>query len=142
MLLPQFQTIPIVLDNLGNHMTLLEALGDSDVDLSSEGPSTLFAPTDAALEAWMTATGMHWKGLSDAELDAALLYHVIEGLHSADSLSDGQVITTLTGEAITVSIDDGVLSLNGVSVVVTPDVQASNGVIHVIDTVLTPPSSE
>ena len=48
-LLPQFQTIPIVLDNLGNHTELLEALDDANIDLSGESPSTIFAPTDDAV---------------------------------------------------------------------------------------------
>ena len=138
--LPQFQTLPIVLENLGTHEMLLDTMDEADVDLSDEGPYTLFAPTDAAFEAFFLAAGISDNGWLNSEgLEAALLYHVAEGLSGSDSLSDGQEIPTLSGQPLTLSVVDGLISINGAAMVITPDVQASNGVIHVIDAVLTAP---
>jgi uncharacterized surface protein with fasciclin (FAS1) repeats len=66
-----------------------------------------------------------------------LTYHVVSGNVMSSDLSDGQVITTLNGDTLTVSIQNGVVKV-GNATVTTPDVKASNGVVHVIDTVLLP----
>lgn len=119
--------------------TLVAAVGAADLveTLSSEGPFTVFAPTDAAFEA-----------LPDGVLDALLLeenkdtlvkiltYHVVPGEVTSDQVSAGDV-ATVEGQTVTVTTDEGV-QVNGANVV-TADVEASNGVIHVIDSVLLPP---
>jgi transforming growth factor-beta-induced protein len=103
--------------------------------LSSEGPFTVFAPTDAAFAA--LPAGTLDAVLADTELlTSILLYHVVPGRVLASDLSDGQVVTTVEGRPVRVTLGGGA-RVNGVNIVIT-DVAASNGVIHVIDRVLLP----
>ncbi len=120
--------------------TLVAAVTAADLvgTLSSEGPFTVFAPTDAAFEA-----------LPDGLLDALLLpenkdaltsiltYHVLPAEVMAADVTAGEV-ETVEGSTIEIKTDDGVM-VNDANVVAT-DVDASNGVIHAIDAVLVPPS--
>lgn len=102
---------------------------------------TVFVPTDSAFEEFGNVDDM-----SDAELKQIMDYHVIEGekLLSGD-LSDGQTLTTRQGAELTVSVSDGTITLTGVngdeSVVQKADIEGSNGVIYIMDTVLDPRSS-
>lgn len=122
--------------------TLVAAVTAADLaeTLSSEGPFTVFAPTDDAFEALP-------EGLLDALLEPEnkdalteiLTYHVVSGEVTSDQVEAGDV-TTVQGEDITITTDDGVVELNGTATVTAVDVEASNGVIHVIDGVLVPPS--
>eukprot|EP00977_Amphora_coffeiformis_P024873 scaffold17426_cov170-Amphora_coffeaeformis.AAC.6 len=107
--------------------------------LSGEGPFTVFAPTNAsfaALPAELLSKLLEdqWK----AHLADVLTYHVAAGNVSSDMLSDGQTITMVNGEDVTIGIADGTVTINGNAEVVTADVYRSNGVAHVIDAVLTP----
>jgi uncharacterized surface protein with fasciclin (FAS1) repeats len=105
--------------------------------LNGEGPFTVFAPTNEAFEA--LPPGVLDALLlpeNQAVLTQILTYHVVQGAVTSDQITDGEV-PTLEGQNITVSTADGV-TVNGATVV-TADVEASNGVIHVIDTVLLPP---
>jgi uncharacterized surface protein with fasciclin (FAS1) repeats len=109
--------------------------------LSGEGPFTVFAPTDAAFDA--LPDGLLDALIADPEgdLTKVLLYHVVAGNVLSGDLSDGQVITTLLGQELTVTIDGGVFinDVGGNSVQVTvPDLEADNGVVHVVDGVLIP----
>jgi uncharacterized surface protein with fasciclin (FAS1) repeats len=133
-------TIVDVAVEAGTFETLVaavEAAGLAET-LSGEGPFTVFAPTDEAFAALP-------EGLVDAlllpenqeALTAILTYHVLDGEVLAADVTAGDV-TTLEGEDITISTDDGVM-VNEATVTAT-DVLASNGVIHVIDAVLVPPS--
>jgi uncharacterized surface protein with fasciclin (FAS1) repeats len=125
----------------GSFNTLVAAVQAADlVDaLSAEGPLTVFAPTDDAFAALP-------EGLVDCllleenvdALSAILTYHVVDGKVMSTDLTDGPV-ATLQGEEITVDLTDGV-TLNDSVTVAAADVEASNGVIHVIDGVLVPPS--
>ncbi|HYN34062.1 MAG TPA: fasciclin domain-containing protein [Ilumatobacteraceae bacterium] len=125
----------------GTFNTLVAAVGAAElVDaLSGEGPLTVFAPTDDAFAALPA-------GLVDClllpenkeTLTTILTYHVVEGAVMSTDLTDGPV-PTLQGEEITVDLTDGV-TLNDSVTVVAADVAASNGVIHVIDGVLLPPT--
>ena len=107
--------------------------------LSSEGPFTVFAPTDDAFAALP-------EGLVDCllleenvdALSAILTYHVVSGAVLSTDLTDGPV-ASVQGEEITVSLTDGVV-LNDSASVIIADVPASNGVIHAIDGVIVPPS--
>ena len=117
-------------------------LGLQDFLSNLDGEFTLFAPSDAALGNLDPATlnGL----LADPEGAAALLnYHVVPGrVGAADvvGLADSS-ITSSTGLPINITLDaDGNPVLNGVSVVTSADLEADNGIIHVIDTVLTPPT--
>jgi transforming growth factor-beta-induced protein len=107
--------------------------------LSGEGPFTVFAPTDQAFEEALAALDMTADDLlADTDtLTTILTYHVVDGAVFSGDLTEGDV-TTLQGEPLTVSLADGVMINN--ATVTTPDIEASNGVIHVIDAVLLPPS--
>ncbi|MAU09975.1 MAG: hypothetical protein CL607_09160 [Anaerolineaceae bacterium] len=118
----------------------LQASGAAET-LAGEGPFTVFAPTNDAFLALIAEMGVDPTTLmADQEaLMGVLLYHVAEGEVTSDMLEDGQEIMTLAGETVTVSIGDSVV-LNDAATVTTADIAASNGVVHVIDAVLVPPS--
>ena len=133
-----------VIVNSPDHNTLEVAVIAAELadDLSGPGPFTVFAPTDAAFAA--LPAGVVDSLLVDPTGDLAqiLLYHVVSGTALSTSLTDGQTITTLQGEDITVTIDTNGVMINNAMVVVA-DILADNGVVHVIDAVLIPqlPSS-
>ena len=122
--------------------TLVAAITAADLGetLSGDGPFTVFAPTNEAFAALP-------EGLLDAlllpenqdALTAILTYHVVSGEVPSDQVTEGDV-DTVQGEAIAVTIPDGTVTLNDSVTVTAVDVEASNGVIHVIDGVLVPPS--
>jgi phosphate transport system substrate-binding protein len=125
-------------------VSLVEAAGLVDV-LNSEGPFTVFAPTDEAfakLPAWV----VEYLGANPEALTRVLTYHVVSGeVMSADlssmmapSMEMTSVGSETTGSELDIQVSDTGVTVNGVNVI-TPDVDASNGVIHVIDTVLIPP---
>ncbi|WP_439483033.1 fasciclin domain-containing protein [Cyclobacterium plantarum] len=123
-----------------DHSTLVTALSTAGLveTLSGDGPFTVFAPTNAAFEALPEGTVESLLAPEGKEqLTAILTYHVVAGNVMAADLSDGQVVKTLNGQEITVSISDGKVMINGASVT-TADLSGSNGVIHVIDGVLLP----
>ncbi|MBL6866029.1 MAG: fasciclin domain-containing protein [Flavobacteriales bacterium] len=121
--------------------TLLElAVGAAGlVDaLSGEGPFTVFAPTDDAVVALTEALGITADDLlALPNLGEILQYHVVAGEAFSDDLEDGQMITTLLGQDVTVSIDDAGVMINEAMVIIA-DLEAENGVVHVIDAVLVP----
>jgi uncharacterized surface protein with fasciclin (FAS1) repeats len=121
----------------GSFTTLLAAIDAAGLTatLAGEGPFTVFAPTDEAFAALPAGTveGL----LADPEaLTAVLTYHVVSGKAVAADVTGLDSVTTLQGGSLAVSATDGV-KIGGASVVAA-DVMASNGVIHVIDTVLIP----
>ncbi len=127
----------------GRFTTLVAALEAAGLveTLSGEGEFTVFAPTDEAFTA--LPEGVLDTLLADPEGDLTniLLYHVIEGIFLAEDVVTLESATTLLGENITITVtDDGVI-LNDTVMVIITDIQASNGVIHVIDAVLIPPSA-
>ena len=71
-------------------------------------------------------------------LGGILIYHVVPGLAPSDALRAGQQVATLQGSPVTVTLEGGQIRINNAKVVVA-DIQASNGIIHVIDAVLIPP---
>lgn len=122
--------------------TLVTALDSTDLvsSLSEDGPFTVFAPTNEAFEALPDGALEDLIGAEDkSELESILLYHVVEGSTMSGDLSDGeQMVTTLQGDSLTVEVsDEGVMV--GDAQVVEADIEAANGVIHVIDGVLMPP---
>ncbi|WP_439649913.1 fasciclin domain-containing protein [Gymnodinialimonas hymeniacidonis] len=130
-------TIVDVATEAGSFTTLLAAAEAAGLveTLSGEGPLTVFAPTDEAFAALPEGTveGL----LADTEaLTAVLTYHVVAGAVMSGDLSDGMTATTVNGADITVSLDP--VMINDANVVAA-DIEASNGVIHVIDSVLLPP---
>jgi len=119
--------------------TALQAAGLVDV-LKGEGPFTVFAPTDEAFA--KLPEGTIEALLADTEaLTAVLTYHVVPGEVTAEQVVGLSEATTVQGSPIAIEVVDGSVVLNGSSTVTATDVEASNGVIHVIDTVILPPSN-
>ena len=124
----------------GNFNTLVAAVKAAGLDetLSGPGPFTVFAPTNAAFA--KLPAGTIAALLADKErLTSILTYHVVSGnVMAADIVkSNGATPKTVNGLPLDIVVRDGKVSVSGVNVV-TADVQASNGVIHVIDAVLLP----
>jgi len=112
----------------------VEAAGLVDT-LKGEGPFTVFAPTDEAFAA--LPAGTLEALLADPEALAKILtYHVVAGKVMSGDLTNGMMATTVNGANITIMTEDGVM-VNDANVIAA-DIEASNGVIHVIDTVLIP----
>ena len=105
--------------------------------LSGEGPFTVFAPTNAAF-AKIPKADLD-KLLADrAALTKVLTYHVVAGRVPSSQVVTLKEAKTVQGQNITIQVKDGKVILNGNSTVTTTDIQARNGIIHVIDTVLMP----
>ena len=125
----------------GSFSTLLTAAKAAGLveTLQGAGPFTIFAPTDEAFAALPAGTldGL----LADPEaLKRILLYHVVAGAVKAADVVGMTSATSLEGSPIAVAVKDGTVYLNETAKVTATDVVASNGVIHVIDHVLLPPS--
>ena len=126
----------------GSFSTLLTAAKAAGLveTLQGEGPFTVFAPTDAAFAALPAGT---LDGLLNdpAALKKVLLYHVVSGSVTSDKVVGMTSATSVEESPIAISVKDGAVYLNDTAKVVTPDVMASNGIIHVIDQVILPPAS-
>ena len=125
----------------GRFKTLAAALGAAGLveTLKGEGPFTVFAPTDdafAKLPAGTVETLLKPENLE--QLKSILLYHVVSGKVLADQVVTLESADTVLGKPVTIKVMDGKVYVNDSQVVLT-DVLASNGVIHVIDSVLLPP---
>jgi uncharacterized surface protein with fasciclin (FAS1) repeats len=124
----------------GSFNTMAAALTAANLvgTLKGAGPFTVFAPTDEAFA--KLPAGTVESLLKDIpKLTAILTFHVVAGkVMAADVLTmDGQSATTVNGAALAISTKDGV-KLNGTTTVLKPDIECTNGVIHVIDSVLIP----
>ncbi len=131
-------------DGFSTLVAAVEAAGL--VDTLSEGNFTVFAPTDEAFAAALEALGVSAEDLlADTDtLTAILTYHVVTGDFSAEdltSLSSNGIadLNTVNGADLPFTVDGDAVVLNDSATVVAADVEASNGIIHVIDTVLLPP---
>lgn len=135
-------TIVDVAVGAGQFKTLAAALAAADlVDvLKTGGPFTVFAPTDAAFAKLPAGTVEELlQPENKAKLQAVLKYHVVVGrVTGSDALAAGKA-KTLEGKRVTIALNEGRLQINDATVLKN-DVAASNGVIHIIDTVLLPPS--
>ena len=119
--------------------TLVAAVQAADLveTLKGDGPFTVFAPTDEAFAALPEGTVEELlKPENKDQLVAILTYHVVPGKVMSTDLTDDMTAATVQGGAITIDLDNGVM-VNEASVV-TADIEASNGVIHVIDSVILP----
>ncbi len=124
-----------------SHSTLVAAVKAAGLvdPLAGPGPFTVFAPTDAAFAA--LPEGTIEAVLADADLLTAILtYHVAAGTAMSADLTDGMSVTTLNGEAVTVTINTEGIFINEAQVILE-DIEADNGVVHVINGVLLPPTS-
>jgi transforming growth factor-beta-induced protein len=119
--------------------TLVDALVAANLTgvLSGDGPFTVFAPTNAAF-AKLDPTTLNTIISTPSLLTALLQYHVVSGEVFSSDLSNGAVPTLLSGQSVDVNVSGGMVTLNGTSTVTTADIDASNGVIHIIDEVLLP----
>ncbi len=124
----------------GNFKTLAAALTAANLvdTLKGAGPFTVFAPTDEAF-AKLPAGTVEGLLKDIPTLTSILTYHVVAGkVMAADVMKmDGQSAKTVNGATLAISTKDGV-KLNGASTVVKTDIECTNGVIHVIDSVLLP----
>jgi uncharacterized surface protein with fasciclin (FAS1) repeats len=125
--------------------TLVTAVQAADLveTLQGDGPFTVLAPTNDAFAALPAGTLDSLLLPENVEqLSGILTYHVIAGSVLSSDLTDGQVVETVNGGTLTVDItDEGVFFVDangGRAQVTTPDVEASNGVVHIIDAVLLP----
>ena len=135
-------TIVDVASDAGSFATLLAAAEAADLvdTLNSEGPFTVFAPTDEAFDAALTDLGLTAEELlASDDLAGILTYHVVPGnVLAADVVGlDGQSVATVNGAEVAISVDGDTVMVDSATVTAT-DVIASNGVIHVIDNVLIP----
>ncbi len=123
------------------HDSLVAALSHAGLvaTLSGEGPFTVFAPTDDAF----AAAGIDLTSFDTEEKNATLIdiltYHVVLGQYLSTDLSDGMTATAYNGDDLTFTVSADAVTVSGATVT-SADVMASNGVIHVIDTVLMPPA--
>ena len=125
----------------GRFETLVTALTEADLaeTLAGEGPFTVFAPTDDAFN--LLPDGTIEALLGDIpQLTDILLYHVVSGEVLAEEVVTLNKAFTLLGRPADIRVDMGNVYINDAQVIIT-DIQASNGVIHVIDSVLLPPDS-
>lgn len=104
--------------------------------LSGPGPFTVFAPTDEAFAKLPKGTV---EGLTKEQLTGVLTYHVLAGKFPAASVLplDGKSVETVNGQSVAIKVVDGKVMVDGATVVIA-DIKASNGVIHVIDSVILP----
>jgi uncharacterized surface protein with fasciclin (FAS1) repeats len=123
----------------GEFSTLIAAVVATDLvgTLNGKRQFTVFAPTDAAFAKLGLNAGNIATALDTATLRSILLYHVAPGNRDSGSVLDASRIRTLNGGFIFPSVKSGAAYVNG-SQIVAADIRASNGVIHVIDTVLLP----
>ena len=124
----------------GVHNSLVAALTHANLvtTLQGTGPFTVFAPTDQAF----TDAGIDLNDFDTPEENATLsdilLHHVVSGAVPSSAVTDGMLATMVNGDKVKFGVNSGTVTV-GAATVTTADVQASNGIIHVIDTVLLPP---
>ncbi len=132
-----------IVDNAVNskdHTTVVAAVQAAGLveTLKGTGPFTVFAPTNAAFEKLPAGTvDTLLMPENKEQLTGILTYHVVPGEYTSANLTDGMKLTTVQGQELTVSMKDGQWWINDAMVTIS-DVISSNGVTHVIDTVLMP----
>ena len=133
--------IPSVASGTGVHTALVAALSKADLvtTLQGDGPFTVFAPNDDAFAAAGIDLDSFTTDEDIATLSDILLYHVYSGAVNAADVTDGLTVTMVNGDGASFTVTDGTVMI-GDATVTSADVPASNGVIHVIDTVLMPPA--
>ena len=134
------EDIPTNAANTGVHNSLVAALAHANLvsTLEGTGPFTVFAPTDQAFsDAGIDLADFDTQEENDTLADI-LLYHVIAGSVASNAVTDGMLATMANGDRAKFGVNAGTVAI-GTATVTTADVQASNGIIHVIDQVLMPP---
>ena len=126
----------------GRFTTLVAAIGAAGLaeTLGSEGEYTVFAPTDDAFAALPEGTVEGLLEDPEGTLKDILLYHVVGSVVPAETVVTLDSGDTLQGEPVAIAVVDGEVILNDSAKVIITDIEASNGIIHVIDAVILPPS--
>jgi uncharacterized surface protein with fasciclin (FAS1) repeats len=126
----------------GRFTTLVAALDAAGLveTLSSDGEYTVFAPTDDAFAALPEGTVESLLEDPEGALTDILLYHVVGSVVPAADVVTYDSAVTLQGEQVSIAVEDGQVVLNDSATVIITDIEASNGIIHVIDAVILPPS--
>jgi len=130
------------LEATGGFSTLLQALRAANLTpaLEGAGPYTIFAPTDAAFSGLPSGAMDQLLNNPTGQLTQILLFHVLPGAVTTDDIDDGMQAVTQQGKAVNFEVGaDGTIKINGANVA-EPDIDASNGVIHPIDSVILPPN--
>jgi len=125
-----------------DHTTLVAAIKQADLvnALSNAGPFTVFAPTNAAFDKLPKGTLENlMKEENKAKLQDILQYHVYVGTLKTEMMEDGQTLNQVNGQNISVAKKDGKVIINNSATIII-SIPAANGIIHVIDAVLLPPS--
>ena len=135
------QTVVDIVVDSEDHTVLEAAVVEAGLveTLQGEGPFTVFAPTDAAFTALLTALNVEAADLLGLpQLGDILTYHVAGVEAMSSDLSDGQMVTTVNGQDVTITIMGETVMINGSATVTVANIDATNGVVHVIDAVLVP----
>jgi transforming growth factor-beta-induced protein len=143
-IMPSSDDIVAVASNAGTFKTLLAAAKAAGLveTLQGKGPLTVLAPTDEAFAKLPEGTvAMLLKPENKAKLAAILTYHVVAGRAFAADVAKAKSIKSVQGGAITITASKGKVMANDATIVAT-DINASNGVVHVIDRVIMPPADK
>ena len=125
-----------------DHTTLVEAIKAADyvTSVAASGPLTVFAPTNAAFEKLPDGTVENLvKPENVDQLRRILQYHVTTSALAPETFTDGQILSMANGKKATMHVADGKVTINDATI--TASVPASNGMLHIVDTVLLPPES-
>ena len=137
-------TVITVAKNAGSFNTLTRALRQAELveTLQGQGPFTVFAPDDKAFDKLPTGTlETLLKEDNQQQLKTVLLYHVASGKVTADKIVNLQEVESVEGSPIAIQVTDGKILLNDRIQITKTDVEADNGVIHIIDGVMIPPTT-
>ena len=138
-------TIVEIASNDARFSILVDAVVKAELveALSADGPYTVFAPTNDAFEALFESLGVNGvDDLTKDQLTPILLYHVVSGKIMAADVTSGTVATLNSDASMDIKVSKKGVKIDKKSTVVITDVEASNGVIHVIDAVLIPASDD
>ncbi|MCI0532503.1 MAG: fasciclin domain-containing protein, partial [candidate division Zixibacteria bacterium] len=107
--------------------------------LKGTGPFTVFAPTNAAFDKLPAGSVAEWmKAENKATLVKILTYHMVPGRYGSGDLRDGMSLKTVQGQSLIVNYKDGSWWVNREAIVTAADLEAKNGVVHEVDTVVRP----
>ncbi len=137
---PDIVSIASATDDLSILVQAVSRFSDLAQTLSAEGSFTVFAPTNAAFDAFLQASPYSsLEEVPDDVLLSVLSYHVIAGnAVPSGGISDGLTAETVNGQNLSFALDGNTVVINGSAEVVQADIAASNGIVHVIDAVLVP----
>jgi uncharacterized surface protein with fasciclin (FAS1) repeats len=135
------KNIVSIASNSPDHTTLVAALKAADYvpSVANAGPLTVFAPTNAAFDKLPKGTVEELlKPEKQADLKEILKYHVTTSVYETKDMKDGETLSMANGGKVTLHVKDGKAMVNDANIVAS--IPASNGIVHVIDGVLTPPA--